>query len=255
MANTKISGLPNASTLAGTEVMPGVQSSTTVQITLAQLVTYLTGALSVAPPITVNPQTGTTYTVVAGDKGKLITLSNTSAVAVTLPQATGSFASGWFTYVRSINNGVVTITPTTSTIDGIATLVLRRGDAAIIVSDGTNYQIILIRNVARGVTALTDSPAGTVAIDANLSNDFRLVTTSGPSSTRKLGNPTNLQDGQKITIRVKLGAASDAITFDTKWKLLGTAGTFPTTSGSIYVISGQYDATDDTITYGAQPSA
>src|SRR6266436_6707039 len=37
--------------------------------------------------VSVNAQTGTTYTVVTGDRGKLVTLSNVAAVAVTLPQA------------------------------------------------------------------------------------------------------------------------------------------------------------------------
>lgn len=35
--------------------------------------------------LTLNAQTGTTYTAVAGDSGKLVTLSNSSAITVTLP--------------------------------------------------------------------------------------------------------------------------------------------------------------------------
>lgn len=35
--------------------------------------------------LTLNAQTGTTYTAVAGDSGKLVTLSNASAITVTLP--------------------------------------------------------------------------------------------------------------------------------------------------------------------------
>lgn len=34
----------------------------------------------------VNAQTGTTYTLVAGDKGKLVTLSNASGITLTVPQ-------------------------------------------------------------------------------------------------------------------------------------------------------------------------
>lgn len=36
--------------------------------------------------LTVNAQTGTTYTAVLGDEGKLVTLSNASAITMTLPQ-------------------------------------------------------------------------------------------------------------------------------------------------------------------------
>ena len=35
----------------------------------------------------VNAQTGTSYTVLTGDRNKLVTFSNVSAIAVTLPQA------------------------------------------------------------------------------------------------------------------------------------------------------------------------
>lgn len=89
--------------------------------------------------ITTNAQTGTTYTVLAGDSGKLVTFSNASAIAVTLPQATGSFTTGWYVHVENLGAGTVTITPTTSTIDGAATLTLLTNQGALIVSDGTNY--------------------------------------------------------------------------------------------------------------------
>jgi hypothetical protein len=43
------------------------------------------GAVTLGVNATPNPQTGTTYTTVLADNGKLITLSNASAVAVTIP--------------------------------------------------------------------------------------------------------------------------------------------------------------------------
>jgi len=88
----------------------------------------------------INAQTGTTYTVVAADNGKLVTFSNASSVAVTLPQATTAFSIGWSCFVHNKGAGTVTITPTTSTINGGSTLVLTTGQGALIVSDGTNYQ-------------------------------------------------------------------------------------------------------------------
>lgn len=93
----------------------------------------------------VNPQTGTTYTVLGGDggtsdRGKFITVSNTSAVAVTLPQAgTTGFSNGIFFTIKNVGAGAVTITPTTSTIDGVSTLKLLKYQSATIFSDGTNY--------------------------------------------------------------------------------------------------------------------
>lgn len=92
-----------------------------------------------AAGVLVNAQTGTSYTFVSGDRGKLVTHSNGSAVADTLPQATGAFGSGWFVWVENRGAGTVTITPTTSTIDGAASLALTTNQGCLIASDGTNY--------------------------------------------------------------------------------------------------------------------
>jgi len=89
---------------------------------------------------TVNAQTGTTYTFVSGDQGKLVTFNNASAIAATLPQATGNFGANWFVDVQNTGAGTVTITPTTSTVDGASTLTLLTNQGVRIVSDGTNYK-------------------------------------------------------------------------------------------------------------------
>lgn len=89
--------------------------------------------------VTVNLQTGTTYTYLSGDRGKLVTHTNAAAIAGTLPQAIAAFGAPWFTWVQNRGAGTLTITPTTSTIDGAATLALTTNQGALIVSDGTNY--------------------------------------------------------------------------------------------------------------------
>lgn len=149
----------------------------------------------------VNAQTGTTYTVVSGDQAKLVTFANASAIAVTLPQATGSFAAGWFADLTTLasSTGTATITPTTSTIDGATTLQLPPGTSVRIVSDGTNYQIQrgigriaqiqLKRSVAFGaekgstgstVMALDDNPKTNSDGDQYLS---QAITPTNSSST------------------------------------------------------------------------
>jgi hypothetical protein len=90
------------SVTAGTGLSGG---GTTGAISLAidSTVTTLTGSQTLtnktltAPIIngglinlTLNAQTGTTYTAVAADSGKLVTLSNASAITVTLPPSTYS---------------------------------------------------------------------------------------------------------------------------------------------------------------------
>lgn len=92
---------------------------------------------------TVNPQTGAAYTVQASDLGKLVTLTNGSAIAVTLPQATGLFTTPFFVDIACLSGstGSVTITPVTSTINGVSALVVPPGKTVRVVSDGTNFQL------------------------------------------------------------------------------------------------------------------
>ena len=92
------------------------------------------------PPVDelVKTQTGTTYTYAKGDKGKLVTHTNAAAIAGTLPIAS-TMGAGWWIDVQNRGAGTLTITPTTSTIDGAATLALTTGNGARLVSDGTNY--------------------------------------------------------------------------------------------------------------------
>ncbi len=95
-----------------------------------------------APRQPVNAQTGTSYTFAAGDIGHLVTFSNASPIAASLPQAnTSTFANGWSVTASNKNIGVVTITPTTSTINGASTYTLGANQSVKITSDGTNYQV------------------------------------------------------------------------------------------------------------------
>lgn len=98
-----------------------------------------------------NAQTGTTYTVLSSDCGKQVTLSNASAVAVTLPQAgTGGFNAGCIIGFTNLGAGTVTITPTTSTIDGLSSRALQQYGGVVVISNGTNY---ISRGVAPAVGA------------------------------------------------------------------------------------------------------
>jgi hypothetical protein len=93
----------------------------------------------------VNAQVGTSYTVVVGDAGKLLTMSNAGAVALTQPIA--GFSAGFFYDLENKGVGDVTVTTTGSTINGAATFVLHTGQGIRIVYDGTNFQTQLGRGV------------------------------------------------------------------------------------------------------------
>lgn len=141
-----------------------------------------TGACLTGGPITttgtvsgtyaINAQTGTSYTVLSTDACKLVTFSNGSAIAVTLPQATGSFGAGFGFDVQNLGVGTVTITPTTSTVNGAATLVLTTNQGCTLISDGTNWQVSACPALITGglsspiTTAVIDSTPGASATPA-----------------------------------------------------------------------------------------
>lgn len=119
----------------------------------------------------VNAQSGTSYTVLGSDLGKLVTLTNASAVAVTLPQATaasGSFAAGWWAEFENRGAGTVTITPTTSTINGGTSLTLAQNNSVKIISDGTNYFALLGKTSINTTSAVSHNFATSNNADGSL---------------------------------------------------------------------------------------
>lgn len=91
---------------------------------------------------------GATQTIADTDVGKFFSYTNAGGCAVTVPQA----GSAGPTFPESagfwaVNNGAgsVVFTPTTSTINGAATLTLGAGDSCVVVSDGTNYFALVAR--------------------------------------------------------------------------------------------------------------
>jgi hypothetical protein len=126
-------------------VTGNLASTSTVSISTACGITG--GPITTSGTVTgqelVNSQTGTSYAIVNSDCGKLVTLANGSAIAVSIAQAGtgGNFAAGWYADVQNTGVGTVTITPTTSTINGGGTLTLLTGQGIRIATDGVNYFI------------------------------------------------------------------------------------------------------------------
>jgi hypothetical protein len=87
--------------------------------------------------IGINAQTGTTYTLVAADQDKLVTLSNSSAITLTIPS--GVFSVGQTVNIQQIGAGQVTIAGDgTSTFTGTGTKLRIQYSAAVIVCTGSN---------------------------------------------------------------------------------------------------------------------
>ena len=99
-----------------------------------------TGIAWVTPATTnlvLNPQTGTTYTLVSSDLNKLVTLSNSSAITLTIPSAT--FTTGQQINIQQLGAGQVTVQGDgTSTFTGTGTKLRTQYSAATIVCTGTN---------------------------------------------------------------------------------------------------------------------
>lgn len=125
-----------------TEVTTNFPTQNTGSITPAIAVATFNDFISSwqqAPQVRAN--TATVDTITSADYGFVVTEKNASTVNVTLPQATGSFAT--FSYYQSnIGAGNVVITPSVSTINGAANYTIVSNSSVLIVSDGTNWQIV-----------------------------------------------------------------------------------------------------------------
>jgi hypothetical protein len=115
--------LTNTQTVAGNKSFSG---STTMQGSL-------TGNNSNTSTIAgfsanVNTQTGTTYTLVASDNGKIITLENGSPITLTIP----SLFIGFNCMVVQLGNGQITLTASGSTVSNRSSFTKTAGINAIV---------------------------------------------------------------------------------------------------------------------------
>jgi hypothetical protein len=97
--------------------------------------------------IPLNTQTGTTYTLVAGDAGDLVTLNNASGITLTVPlNSSVAFATGTQITIAQLGAGQVTVAGavgvTVSASDS-STKLRTQYSAATIIKTGTNSWILI----------------------------------------------------------------------------------------------------------------
>jgi|GEM_PF-5304041 len=183
LPNSRLLGIPN-SALANSFVTinPGAGLSSTASTV------PLGGATTLSTSIRINAQTGTSYTVINSDQGKLLTFKNSSGSVVTVPPAglSSQFLANWFADFQNIGSGTVVIKPDTSTINGSSSLSLAYGQGVRLVSDGANYQIFALPVTNLGTTG----PGGVTGV-------LPVANVSGlaPSATTDTTNAANIASG------------------------------------------------------------
>lgn len=80
------------------------------------------------PDITINAQTGTSYTLVAADNGAVVTLNNGSAITLTVPAGLGV---GFNCLLVQLGAGTVTITASGTTVNSRGALLALNGQYAV----------------------------------------------------------------------------------------------------------------------------
>jgi hypothetical protein len=146
--------------------------------------------------MTQNAQTGVTYSFVLTDFTKLVTLSNASAVAVTLPlEATVAWPTG--TQLRLLNVGAGTVTVAGAvgvTINGTP-LTLAQFKGANLIKTGTNTWVML------------PFSSGTAAAVVSSTTGSPTITTDGTATVYKYTGDGTLVVGTSGTVRVMVQGA------------------------------------------------
>ena len=90
--------------------------------------------------VTTNAQTGTTYTLVLSDRDKLVTLSNASAITLTVPlNSSVAYPTGSIVNIQQIGAGQVTVSGAAGvTINGTGTVTRTQWSAASLLKTATN---------------------------------------------------------------------------------------------------------------------
>ncbi|WKA31599.1 hypothetical protein [Bradyrhizobium roseum] len=188
-ADSKLSDLPAASALDGSELLLGVQGGTNKKITGNQVKALVGGVTSVATACGVTGGTitttgtiqgaaqdsvisGTTYTLLSTDCGLVKRTTNASATTITVPVPTG-FGANYFTTVKCESAAGCTLSPSSTTIDGSGSNIsLANGASTDLYLDGSSaWHRLPGGGGGAGTVTTTGSPA-----NGNLSKF------SGPSS-------------------------------------------------------------------------
>lgn len=124
MAKKKVSGLPNASTLTGSEYVMVIQNNQNKKTTVDELDNVAIGIKTV---------TGTSYSVAEDDNGFTILYTNSSNVTITLPNG---LSNGHVT--QHVKKGTGNLIFSASTLEAVGDTLETRYSAAVAIQEGSN---------------------------------------------------------------------------------------------------------------------
>lgn len=187
----------------------------------------------------VNNQTGTSYTFLTTDRGKLVSFSNTSAITATLPAAGVSFPDGFYIDVENRNTGVLTIS-STSNIDGNGSITLNRNEGVRLFSDGSTWYSQ--RGAVRDVLFKTGGEL-TISTGAVTAGELTYFTidTEGDAATDDLDTINGVLDGKVIVIS-SADDARDVVVKHNTGNIYNPAGQDITLGKTQDIIELRYDA-------------
>jgi len=214
--------------------------------------------------LTIKSISGTSYTLLASDAGKLLIFTSATAVTVTVPPDV--LTQGDVVCMRQGAAGQVTLAPgagvTLSSTDNLLSTRKQAAQIAIVADGGNAFGVIGERNApsldvalldqanvftrVQGVTPYRANISGAVSIDLSAtarSNNLHLTLTGNVSSFA-LTNPT---DGAVYNIRfIQDGTGGRTFAgFPAAFKFAGgTAPTFSTAAGAVDFLSAEYGSTE-----------
>lgn len=213
-----------------------------------------TSIVNITPGVAINAQTGTSYPIVTGDRGKVITQSNSAASAYALaqPNSTGFDTNFDFCLQNNIGGlGPAVFTPTSSTINGFSTLSVPGGMSACFNSDNSNWTarfsgspyVFPIVDASTVTWALGNAPAGAASLT---------FTVHGGSRTLNITNPLNGATYDMKVVQDATGGEGLTLGTGCHWEVSGGGGgtvTPSTGANAVDLLVFTYDGTNCLATY------